>query len=275
MRPARVAVDCRYLMSFKARQGVDFGKRSADYGEHRPGFPDSFYERIARFVSLEGAEALDVGTGPGIVALELARRGARVTGVDVAANQIAVARQRAHRQGLAGRCEFLVRSVEDTGLEPARFDVATAGQCWIWFDEPAAIAELLRVVKPGGVLVVAHYCYLARHSAVAAATEELVLQYNPTWTKAGGTGLYPQQVDALVLGGFELIEQFCYDHDRMFSHESWRGRMRTCNGVGSGTLSDAEVARFDAELAELLRRQDLGDPFAVRHRIWATVVRRP
>lgn len=262
-------------MGFKRRAGVDFGKRSADYGEHRPGFPASFYDRLERFAPLAGAAALDVGTGPGIVALELARRGASVTGVDISPNQIAVARQRVQRAGLADRCRFLVRPVEDTGLADHSFDVATAGQCWVWFDEPAAIAELLRVVKPGGIVVVAHYCYLSAHSPIAAATEKLVLQFNPSWTMAGASGLYPQQVDALALGGFELIEQFCYDHDRMFSHAGWRGRMRTCNGVGSGTLSEADVARFDAALAELLRREVPDQPFAVRHRIWATVVRRP
>ena len=39
--------------------------------------------------------------------------------------------------------------------------------------------------------------------------------------------------------------------DVRFSHESWRGRVRTGNGVGS-SLSAEEVERFDAELAELL-----------------------
>jgi 2-polyprenyl-3-methyl-5-hydroxy-6-metoxy-1,4-benzoquinol methylase len=62
---------------------VDFGKQSGDYARHRPGFPDSFYNRIQTFLPLSATEALDVGTGPGIVALELAKRGARVTGIDM------------------------------------------------------------------------------------------------------------------------------------------------------------------------------------------------
>ena len=254
---------------------VDFGKRSGDYAEHRLGFPESFYDRLQSFIALDGARALDVGTGPGIVALELAKRGATVAGLDIAENQIQAARGRAAAAGLGERCRFEVGSVEEMVFDAESFDLATAGQCWHWFDKSAAIPELQRVLCPGGLLVVAHYCYLALHSELARATEDLILQFNPTWTMAGSTGVYADHIDALVFGGFELVEQFCYDHDRMYTHAGWRGRMRTCNGVGSGSLSDDKVAEFDDALGELLTRRFPDDPVPIRHRVWATVVRRP
>ena len=92
---------------------------------------------------------------------------------------------------------------------------------------------------------------------------------------AGHSGLYPRHIDTLILGGFELVEQFCYDHDRLFTHEGWRGRIRTCNGVGSGQLSEERVAEFDRSLAALLRQEFPDEPLPVRHRVWATIVRRP
>jgi len=153
------------------------------------------------------------------------------------------------------------------------FDLATAGQCWPWFDKNAAIPELQRVLRPGGLLVVAHYCYLALHSDVAKASEDLVLELNPSWTMAGTTGIYAEHIDTLVFGGFELVEQFCYDHDRMFTHAGWRGRMRTCNGVGSGGLPEDQVAEYDTALAKLLAQRFPDGPVPVRHRVWATVVR--
>ena len=253
---------------------VDFGKRSGDYAEHRPGFPESFYDRLERVRQIDGARALDVGTGPGVIALALAERGATVAGLDIAQNQIEAARERAAAAGLAERCTFDVGRVEQLDHDAETFDLATAGQCWHWFDKSKAIAELHRVLRPGGLLVVAYYSYLALHDALAKATEDLVLQFNPTWTMAGTTGLYPEQIDELVFGGFELVEQFCYDDDRMFSHAGWRGRMRTCNGVGSGTLSDDEVGQFDDALTALLSERFPDEPVSVRHRVWATVVRR-
>ena len=254
---------------------VDFGKRSGDYAEHRPGFPESFYVRLQSFIALDGARVLDVGTGPGIIALELANRGATVVGLDIAESQIKAARERAAAAGLAERCQFDVGGVERMNFDTESFDLVTAGQCWHWFDKGAAIPELHRVLRPGGLLVVAHYSYLALHSELAKATEDLILQFNPTWTMAGSSGLYADHIDTLVLGGFELVEQFCYDHDRMFTHAGWRGRMRTCNGVGSGNLSEDRVAEFDDALAELLTQRFPDEPVPVRHRVWAIIVRRP
>ena len=121
----------------------------------------------------------------------------------------------------------------------------------------------------------AHYCYLPGRSAVARRTEELVLRYNPGWTMAGATGLYPHQVDRLQEQGMRLVEQFCYDHIQPFTHEAWRGRMRTCNGVGSGALSDAQVSAFDADLAKLLAREFPAEPLMIEHRVWAVITRKP
>ena len=81
---------------------VDFGRHSEDYGRYRPGFPTSFFDRLEALRPFSDTQALDLGTGPGVVALELARRGARVVGVDVAPNQLKVARRLAEREYLSG-----------------------------------------------------------------------------------------------------------------------------------------------------------------------------
>src|SRR5262245_65721405 len=80
---------------------IDFGRYSGDYAAERPGPPDAFYDRLDRMRALRGARALDLGTGPGIVALELAARGASVVGLDISESQIAAARQAAETRGLA------------------------------------------------------------------------------------------------------------------------------------------------------------------------------
>jgi SAM-dependent methyltransferase len=256
-------------------EDVDFGRRSKDYAAHRPGFPPSFYDRLETFAPLAGADALDLATGPGIVALELAKRGARVTGLDIAENQIAAARKQAASLGVTDRTRFEVGRAEQTGLDSNTFDLLTVGQAWHWFDELAVIREALRLLRPKGLLVVAHFSYLARHSEVARATEELILSYNPSWTFADSLGIYPEQIDALINGGFTLVEQFCYEHEQPFTHRGWRGRVRTCNGVGSGPLTPDQVRAFDEELAALLAIRFRVEPMPVRHRVWAVVVRKP
>lgn len=249
---------------------VDFGRHSDDYATFRPGPPPAFYDRLDSIVPLAGARALDLATGPGTLTLELARRGASVTGIDVAPEQIATAVRAAGEQHLAGRTDFRVARAESTGLEDHAFDLVTAGQSWHWFDADAALAEVRRVLRPGGVLAIVAYSYLAPHSRVATATEQLVLKLNPSWTMAGWTGLFPEQIDQVIRGGLEFVEAFCFDFDESFSHERWRGRMRTCNGVGSGGMPPELVERFDRELEEMLAR-DFPEPLSIPHRVWCVV----
>jgi SAM-dependent methyltransferase len=169
---------------------------------------------------------------------------------------------------------FRIAGAENTGLDASSFDLVTAGQCWHWFDSGAAMVELQRVLRPGGVLAIAYYSYLAGHAAVARETEDLILEFNPSWTMAGSTGVLPELIDEVIHGGFRLVEAFCYDHDEEFSHARWRGRMRTCNGVGSGGLSPSEVLRFDEALSHLLSG-GYPDPMVVEHRVWCVVARKP
>ncbi|MBI3072243.1 MAG: methyltransferase domain-containing protein [Deltaproteobacteria bacterium] len=253
---------------------VDFGRRSGDYARFRPGFPSSFFDRLAEVVALDGIDALDVGTGPGVVALELAARGARVVGVDVAANQIAEAERLAHERELSARARFVVGRAEATGLPNESFDLVTACQCWAWLDHGAAMREAMRVLRSGGRFVVAHFNYLPAESAVARETEALVLRWNPTWAMANHSGDYPELKGEIAAAGFANVVEFVYDHAQPFTHEAWRGRIRTCNGVGSGVLSDADVEAFDSDLEVLLQTKFPREPLIVPHRVWAVVGRK-
>jgi len=254
---------------------VDFGRYSEDYARHRPGFPASFFDRLERFIALTGIAALDVGTGPGKIAIELANRGASVVGMDISNAQIESAKTQAAARGVAERCRFIVAPVEETGLDDSSFDLVTAGQCWKWFDHDKALAEVRRVLKPGGVFIVAHYDYLTFYSDIVRATEDLILEFNPKWTMAGHTGIRGESIDVFAKAdGFDFLEQFCYDEREPFTHESWRGRMRTCNSVGSGILTDQQVIEFDRRLAELLQRMHPAEPVMIPHRVWCVVLRK-
>ena len=191
----------RTLYYAMAMTDVDFGRRSDDYAKYRPGFPSSFYDRLERIIHLTGVGALDLGTGSGVVALELAQRGAAVTGIDLSPNQIDTARRVASERGLEDRARFLFSSAEKIDLPDDSFDLVTAGQCWVWFDRRAVLREVMRLLRPGGLLVVAHYCYLSGRSRIAHMTEQLILKHNPAWTMAGSDGLYPKQIDELQHGG--------------------------------------------------------------------------
>jgi SAM-dependent methyltransferase len=166
----------------------DFGATAADYRTYRAGFPDSLFDRLAPFgIGQPGQRVVDLGAGTGTLARGFARRGCGVIGVD------------------------RVARAEATGLESGSADVVSAGQCWHWFDRPAATREVRRLLRPSGLIVIAHFDWIPLSGNGGEATEQLIEPHNPAWTFSGGTGLHPQWLRDLGEGGFREIETFSYD----------------------------------------------------------------
>lgn len=95
-----------------------------------------------------GGVVLDVATGTGLVAAELRRHGYVVTGVDRSPEMLAVARRR-----FGGEIELVEASAEELPFADASFDHLTVTYLLRYVDDPAAtMAELARVVRPGGVV---------------------------------------------------------------------------------------------------------------------------
>ncbi len=102
------------------------------------------------FTPLAGKRALDVGCGAGLLCEPLARLGAAVTGLDAAAENIAVAQAHAVRSGLT--IDYRTGGVEGLGAE--RFDLVTSLEVIEHVTDPAAfVAGLARVLAADGVLV--------------------------------------------------------------------------------------------------------------------------
>lgn len=254
-------------------EGVDFGRTSEDYAKYRPGFPDSFFERLAGHgVGLSGQRILDLGTGTGTLARGFARRGASVVGLDLSSNQMGAAAALDLAAGV--KVEYRIGNAEATGMPDASFNVVSAGQCWHWFDSMVTMAEVRRLLRPRGKLVIAHFDWLPLPGNVVEATEQLIRAHNPSWEAFGRTGIYPQWAVDAGRAGFRDTEIFAYEHAQVISHEAWRGRIRASAGVGA-SLSPEAVAQFDAEFAELLRARFPEEPLRVPHRVFALVAVRP
>jgi SAM-dependent methyltransferase len=248
--------------------GTNFGRAAEDYGTFRAGFPESIFDRLAEFsVGLPDHTVIDLGTGTGTLARGFALRGCKVIGVDPDARMIGEAKKLDDQSKVSIR--YVEAKAESSGLDSGAADVVTAGQCWHWFDQPRAIAEVIRLLEPGGKLVIANFDWLPLAGNVVEATEELILQHNPDWHFAGGLGMYPQYLPVLSGAGIQNIQTFSYDMDVPYSPEAWRGRIRASAGVAA---LDADSARkFDAGLAELLSARFPLSVLAVPHRVFAIV----
>jgi SAM-dependent methyltransferase len=130
--------------------------------------------------------ALDAGTGTGRYALELARRGARVSAVDRSAEMLAAAKRTAQREGLA--IDFQLGSLDALPFRAGRFDLVTCALvlCHIP-DLMRPVCEFSRVTGEGGYLLITDFhpnAVALGWRTVCARPEALYLLPNPERTRA-------------------------------------------------------------------------------------------
>lgn len=252
---------------------VDFGRSAVDYGKHRSGFPPEFFWELQRQgVGQPGQRIVDVGTGTGTVARGLAKSGCEVIGIDPSQSMLDQAMRLDVEAGV--KISYRIGKAENTTLPDAAFDVVTAGQCWHWFDRKQAAREALRLLRPGGRLVIAHFDWLPLRGSVVEATEQLILKHNPDWKLAGGLGIHPRYLPTLSEVGFKALRSFSFDVDAPYSHEAWRGRIRASAGIGP-VLDAARVDAFDEEHRAMLVQRFPEEPLLTPHRVWAVIAHKP
>jgi arsenite methyltransferase len=114
--------------------------------------------RLAQLAGVErGRRVVDVACGTGATALLLARElDCNVVGVDLGPRAIEQAAHAARAAGLIGRASFVLGDAEALPVPDASFDVALSECSLCTFpDKPCAIAEMARVVRPGGTIAIA------------------------------------------------------------------------------------------------------------------------
>jgi demethylmenaquinone methyltransferase/2-methoxy-6-polyprenyl-1,4-benzoquinol methylase len=109
---------------------------------------------VSRIEAGPGDTVVDVATGTAAVATELVRRtGCRAVGVDQSPEMLAAGRARVEAAGLADRIRLVEGSAERLPFPEGSFDALTFTYLLRYVEDPAAaLAELARVVRPGGTI---------------------------------------------------------------------------------------------------------------------------
>jgi demethylmenaquinone methyltransferase/2-methoxy-6-polyprenyl-1,4-benzoquinol methylase len=145
----------------------------------------------------DGGHVLDVATGTGLVAAELARHGFAVTGLDQSSGMLASARGR-----LGHGVELVEASAEEIPFADGSFDHLTFTYLLRYVDEPGAVlAELARVVRRGGTVASLEF-------GVPGGTAR------PLWDLYVGAGL--PLVGRLISPGWHEVGLFLGDSIRAF-----------------------------------------------------------
>jgi ubiquinone/menaquinone biosynthesis C-methylase UbiE len=116
---------------------------------------DSYYSHVAEEIAahLPGDAILDIGTGPGYLPIEIARRSAtvRIIGIDLSRKLLDMARSNAAKAGLSDRLTFQLGDAGRIDFEDGSFDmVISTGMLHALKDPVKVIQEMYRVLKTGG-----------------------------------------------------------------------------------------------------------------------------
>jgi 2-polyprenyl-6-hydroxyphenyl methylase/3-demethylubiquinone-9 3-methyltransferase len=152
---------------------------------------------IAQRTELMRHRVADVGCGGGLLAEALARRGARVCGVDLAPAMIEVAQLHAHESQLA--IDYRVCSADElVRSDPGGFDAITCMELIEHVDDPAAlVAQLSALLRPGGDLFVSTINRNLRSFLTAIVGAEYLLNLIPRGTHEYARLLRPAELARL------------------------------------------------------------------------------
>ena len=247
-----------------------------DYDRYRPDYPDELFSAIQRSLALPERPAVaDLGAGTGRASLAMARRGWRVTAVEPGGPMLEALR----RAAADARLDLPARqaTAEDTRLPAASVDLATAAQAYHWFDRPRALAEMARIVRPGGGIALfwnvrddEHSPFLADYTALL---NRFVPGYEPGAREMRGR---PSQTDAEIAqsGAFDRIEGPRHvRHAMRMDAPSFIGLSFTSSYVKAGLDPVAQEA-FRDELVALVRRHHGDEAFDVPYQVDLWTARR-
>ena len=126
-----------------AEQARSFDRAAGEYERGRPGWPPEVLDLLP---VADDATVLDLGAGTGKLTRVLAARYAHVIALEPLSEMRAILEER------VPQAEALPGVAEAIALDDASVDAVFTGQAFHWFANDVAVAEIARVLRPGGVL---------------------------------------------------------------------------------------------------------------------------
>lgn len=150
---------------------------------------------VERFGALRGKRVLDVGCGGGLLSEGMAARGAQVTGIDMGAAPLSVAKLHLYESGL--QVDYRQITAEHMADEqPGAFDVVTCLEMLEHVPAPdSVIAACARLVKPGGVVVFSTINRNPKAYLFAVVGAEYLLRMLPKGTHDYRKFIRPSELD--------------------------------------------------------------------------------
>jgi ubiquinone/menaquinone biosynthesis C-methylase UbiE len=236
-----------------------FASTAELYEQFRPAYPPEFFRDVAQKLQMSKQHRLlDIGTGPGLLAIGFASYAGHVTAIDPEPAMLAVAGRAIAR---AGQTVHLIEGrVEDLHTAAGPFDVVTIGRALHWIDPTAFGSLVARLVAPGGALVICgcssarngRNAWLETYNAARRAWSPETL-----WSESGKGERTPRDLIARLEGtGFKAAEVVRVETVGEVSTSHLARRVLTFSSSSPAALGNkvgAMVADVEAQLAPFSR----------------------
>ena len=249
-----------------------WGRKAADFATLSE--PSNCREYVAVHHRLgvdAGDRLLDVACGSGL-AIELARlRGASCSGIDASARLVAVARDR------NPDCDIRTGDMHALPWDPASFDVVTSFR-GIWGTTPGAVAEIHRVLRPGGLAGITVWGHLKISPGAWALAPFRLAAAEKVDNQAMMVSLGRPGAGEQVLGshGFADVERFDVPFAWDFADPEVYARAQAATGPGYEAIQNVGEAEFRrAAVEEALAQLRDGLPLRAEIKVVGYLARKP
>jgi SAM-dependent methyltransferase len=204
-----------------------FSTRVYNYIKYRPSYPKGVIDLLKEECGLSKASVVaDVGSGTGILSELLLKVGSHVFGVEPNKEM-----REAGEKLLSEYDRFtsIEASAEATTLSDKSIDIITASQAFHWFDRARAKEEFLRILKPGGWVVLIWNDRQTTTTPFLVEYEQLLQTYATDYKVVNHKELDPGAIGSFFAPGGFILKTF--ENKQIFDFQSLKGRLLSSSYV--------------------------------------------
>ncbi len=207
-------------------EGTNFGKYVEQYSKGRDQYAPEMVEYLAHLVDNRYASVLDVGCGTGIATRQLKPYFPRVKGLDIDKAMLKEAKRIEKMNTGTGRSikYFQADVAKKLPFKDKQFDLITICEAFHWLvkneeTKKAALAELYRVLKPGGILAIVHSGFELEKDPFSVAKKSVSDDVHKKYTKV--QALHPKSGNS-AYNPLNVLQEFNFQTpqgEKIFSHK--------------------------------------------------------